>query len=68
MGAIAELPSDYIFNPEAGLCEWQAWSQFLVSRCREEKFDPLLSSGGGEERVWVGPVSDSGSLDWVGTG
>jgi len=42
MGAMAELPYDDIFKPETGLYEWQAWnSQVLMSRCREEKFDPF---------------------------
>ena len=46
MGAMAELPYDDIFKPEAGLYDWQSWnSQVLMSRCREEKFDPLFSSG-----------------------
>ena len=42
MGAMAELPYDDIFKPEGGLYEWQTWnSQVLMSRCREEKYDPL---------------------------
>jgi len=42
MGAMAELPYDDIFKPETGLYDWQAWnSQVLMSRCREEKFDPF---------------------------
>ncbi|TVY84021.1 hypothetical protein LSUE1_G002956 [Lachnellula suecica] len=42
MGAMSELPYDDIFKPEAGLYDWQAWnSQVLMSRCREEKFDPF---------------------------
>lgn len=42
MGAMAELPYDDIFKPEAGLYEWQTWnSQVLMSRCREEKYNPL---------------------------
>ena len=42
MGAMSELPYDDIFKPEAGLYEWQTWnSQVLMSRCREEKYDPL---------------------------
>ena len=42
MGAMAELPYEDIFKPEAGLYEWQTWnSQVLMSRCREEKYDPL---------------------------
>lgn len=41
MGAMAELPYDDIFKPETGLYDWQSWnSQVLMSRCREEKFDP----------------------------
>ncbi|TVY14002.1 hypothetical protein LARI1_G008088, partial [Lachnellula arida] len=61
MGAMSELPYDDIFKPEAGLYDWQAWnSQVLMSRCREEKFDPYeerkreWSSGGmgrGEESL-----------------
>lgn len=42
MGAMSELPYEDIFKPEAGLYEWQTWnSQVLMSRCREEKYDPL---------------------------
>ncbi|CZR61420.1 uncharacterized protein PAC_11316 [Phialocephala subalpina] len=42
MGAMAELPYDDIFKPETGLYDWQAWnSQVLMSRCREEKYDPF---------------------------
>jgi len=42
MGAMSELPYDDIFKPETGLYDWQAWnSQVLMSRCREEKFDPF---------------------------
>jgi hypothetical protein len=42
MGAMAELPYDDIFKPEAGMYDWQQWnSQVLTSRCREEKYDPL---------------------------
>jgi len=42
MGAMSELPYDDIFKPNAGLYEWQAWnSQVLMSKCREEKYDPL---------------------------
>ncbi|KAH6668779.1 hypothetical protein B0J14DRAFT_150237 [Halenospora varia] len=42
MGAMADLPYDDIFKPETGLYDWQAWnSQVLMSRCREEKFDPF---------------------------
>lgn len=42
MGAMAELPYDDIFKPEASLYDWQHWnSQVLMSRCREEKFDPF---------------------------
>ena len=41
MGAMAELPYEDIFKPEAGLYEWQTWnSQVLMSKCREEKYDP----------------------------
>jgi len=41
MGAMAELPYDDIFKPEAGMYDWQHWnSQVLMSRCREEKYDP----------------------------
>lgn len=49
MGAMAELPYDDIFKPETGLYDWQAWnSQVLMSRCREEKFDPFEK----REREW----------------
>jgi len=42
MGAMAELPYDDIFKPEAGMYDWQHWNnQVLMSRCREEKYDPL---------------------------
>jgi len=42
MGAMAELPYDDIFKPDMGMYEWQHWnSQVLMSRCREEKYDPL---------------------------
>jgi len=42
MGAMAELPYDDIFKPESGMYDWQHWnSQVLMSRCREEKYDPL---------------------------
>jgi hypothetical protein len=42
MGAMAELPYDDIFKPETGMYDWQHWnSQVLMSRCREEKYDPL---------------------------
>lgn len=42
MGAMAELPYEDIFKPETGLYDWQAWnSQVLMSRCREEKYDPF---------------------------
>ncbi|CAG8974679.1 hypothetical protein HYALB_00006413 [Hymenoscyphus albidus] len=45
MGAMAELPYDDIFKPEASLYDWQAWnSQVLMSKVREEKYDPLFSS------------------------
>jgi hypothetical protein len=41
MGAMSELPYDDIFRPEAGMYEWQTWnSQVLMSRCREEKYEP----------------------------
>jgi len=42
MGSMAELPYDDIFKPETGMYDWQHWnSQVLMSRCREEKYDPL---------------------------
>jgi len=42
MGAMAELPYDDIFKPESGMYDWQHWNnQVLMSRCREEKYDPL---------------------------
>jgi hypothetical protein len=42
MGAMADLPYDDIFKPETGMYDWQHWnSQVLMSRCREEKYDPL---------------------------
>ena len=42
MGAMSELPYDDIFKPDAGLYEWQTWnSQVLMSKCREEKYNPL---------------------------
>jgi len=42
MGAMGELPYDDIFKPEAGMYDWHHWnSQVLMSRCREEKYDPL---------------------------
>lgn len=41
MGAMADLPYDDIFKPEAGMYDWQHWnSQVLMSRCREEKYEP----------------------------
>ena len=41
MGAMSELPYDDIFKPDAGLYEWQTWnSQVLMSKCREEKYNP----------------------------
>ena len=49
MGAMAELLYDDVFKPESGIYDWQHWNnQVLMSRCREEKYDPL------EERkpVW----------------
>lgn len=58
MGAMSELPYDDIFKPETGLYEWQTWnSQVLMSRCREEKYDPL------EERKleWGMPYSGQDS-------
>ena len=46
IGAMAELPFDDIFTPETGLFDWQAWnSQVLMSRCREEKFEPFDKRG-----------------------
>lgn len=51
MGAMAELPYDDIFKPEAGMYDWQHWnSQVLMSRCREEKFDPAEQ----ERKEWGG--------------
>jgi hypothetical protein len=51
MGAMSELPYDDIFKPETGLYDWQAWnSQVLMSRCREEKFDPFE-----RKREWSSP-------------
>jgi len=42
MGAVGELPYDDIFKPETGMYDWQHWNnQVLMSRCREEKYDPL---------------------------
>ncbi|CAL3968329.1 hypothetical protein PZA11_006719 [Diplocarpon coronariae] len=41
MGAMAELPYDDIFKPETGLYDWQVWNSQVLSRCREEKFDPF---------------------------
>ncbi|EHK99881.1 hypothetical protein M7I_4206 [Glarea lozoyensis 74030] len=64
MGAMAELPYDDIFKPEAGLYDWQAWnSQVLMSKVREEKYDPLFSSAAAgeekkEEHVNFAPRSD----------
>jgi hypothetical protein len=50
MGAMAQLPYDDIFKPEAALYDWQLWnSQVLMSRCREEKRDV------GDERRWTTP-------------
>ena len=41
MGAMSEGPYDDIFKPDAGIYEWQAWnSQVLMSKCREEKYNP----------------------------
>ena len=71
MGAMAELPYDDIFKPEAGLYDWQSWnSQVLMSRCREEKFDPLFSGAIEErkrerEREWMYPFpSTEGGLSF----
>jgi len=51
MGAMADLPYDDIFKPEHGLYDWQRWdSQVLMSRCREEKFEPMSE----ERREWNG--------------
>jgi len=41
MGAMAELPYDDIFKPESGMYDWQHWNSQVLSRCREEKYDPL---------------------------
>ena len=55
MGAMAELPYDDMFKPEAGLYEWQTWSsQVLMSRCREEKCDALASAAGERKPEWGG--------------
>lgn len=55
MGAMAELPYDDIFKPESGLYDWQAWnSNVLMSRCREEKFDPFEE----RKREWSSPYQE----------
>lgn len=51
MGAMAELPYDDIFKPEAGLYDWQAWNSQVLSRCREEKYEPYEK----REREWTFP-------------
>ncbi|PBP24463.1 krueppel c2h2-type zinc finger protein [Diplocarpon rosae] len=48
MGAMTELPYDDIFKPETGLYDWQVWNSQVLSRCREEKFDPFQK----REREW----------------
>jgi len=68
MGAMADLPYDDIFKPEAGMYDWQHWnSQVLMSRCREEKYDPAA-----EERKmeWGGtyPGQDAGFKRTFGLG
>jgi len=51
MGAMADLPYDDIFKAEHGLYDWQRWdSQVMMSRCREEKFEPMSD----ERREWNG--------------
>ncbi|KAI9049973.1 hypothetical protein LZ554_006119 [Drepanopeziza brunnea f. sp. 'monogermtubi'] len=49
MGAMAELSYDDIFRPETGLYDWQAWNSQVLSRCREEKFEPFAEK---REREW----------------
>jgi hypothetical protein len=61
MGAMADLPYDDIFKPEASLYDWQSWnSNVLMSRCREEKFDPLFS-GVEERKMYPLPSQEGGS-------
>lgn len=67
MGAMAELPYDDIFKPETAIYDWQHWNnQVLMSRCREEKYDPL------EERKteWTNsyPAQDVGFRRTFGLG
>jgi hypothetical protein len=64
MGAMAEPQGLYedIFKPELGMggYEWQ-WSGLqAMSRCREEKFDPLLSYEGERKREWGSSYQESG--------
>jgi len=62
MGAMETLPYDDIFKPEAGVWDWQQWnSQVLMSKCREERYEPKYEIGearewlqGGERRYGVG--------------
>lgn len=36
-----------LFKQEAGMYDWQQWNaQVLTSRCREEKYDPLMAGVG----------------------
>ena len=50
MGAMETLPYDDIFKPEAGVWDWQQWnSQVLMSRCREERYEPKYEVGEGRE-------------------
>jgi hypothetical protein len=64
MGAMAELPYDDIFKPESGMYDWQQWNGAMLSRCREEKYEPV------EERRWSTPTlgHDSGFRRAFGLG
>jgi len=41
MGAMADLPYDDIFKPESTMYDWQSWNSQVLSRCREEKYEPF---------------------------
>ena len=57
MGAMETLPYDDIFKPEAGVWDWQQWnSQVLMSRCREERYEPKYEVGEGRE--WLQAAAD----------
>jgi hypothetical protein len=56
MGAVADLPYDDIFKPETGMYDWN--SQVLMSRCREEKFDPFGERKREREHEWSSPYGE----------